>query len=143
MEVRVRYLKAEAKRPAYAREGDAGLDLFAVEHVRIGPSEFKTVWTGIAVELPPGTQGEVRPRSGLAREHGVTVLNGPGTVDEGYRGEIGVLLINHGSNIFDVEPGMRVGQLVVQRRLEIELVEVDELAGTERGSGGFGSTGQR
>ena len=143
MRVKVRYLKSGARRPTYAHAGDAGLDLCAVEHVRIGPSEHKTVWTGIALELPRGTQGEIRPRSGLARECGVTVLNSPGTIDEGYRGEIGVLLINHSSKVFSVEPGMRIGQLVIQQRLEIEVVEVAQLGKTERGSGGFGSTGRQ
>jgi dUTP pyrophosphatase len=97
--------------------------------------------TGITIELPPGTEAQVRPRSGLAAKHGVTVLNAPGTIDEGYRGEVGVILINHGAAPFEVTPGMRIAQLVVQRRLEIAVVEVDALTATARGAGGFGSTG--
>jgi dUTP pyrophosphatase len=97
--------------------------------------------TGITIELPPGTEAQVRPRSGLAAKHGVTVLNAPGTIDEGYRGEVGVILINHGSAPFEVTPGARIAQLVVQRRLEIQVVEVEALTATARGAGGFGSTG--
>ena len=92
-------------------------------------------------ELPPGTEAQVRPRSGLAHRHGVTVLNAPGTIDEGYRGEVGVILINHGPAPFEVTPGARIAQLVVQRRLEIAVVEADELSVTQRGAGGYGSTG--
>jgi dUTP pyrophosphatase len=98
--------------------------------------------TGIAIELPPGTEAQVRPRSGLASRHGVTVLNAPGTIDEGYRGEVGVILINHGSAPFEIAAGARIAQLVVQRRLvELAVVEVEDLTATARGAGGFGSTG--
>ena len=97
--------------------------------------------TGIAIALPPGTEAQVRPRSGLARNHGVTVLNSPGTVDADYRGEIQVLLINHGREPFTVTRGMRMAQLVVAHVARIELREVTELDGTTRGIGGFGSTG--
>ncbi len=100
------------------------------------------VRTGVAIALPPGTEGQVRPRSGLAARHAVTVLNAPGTIDEGYRGEVRVILINHGLEIFRVEPGMRIAQLVVAPVLRVETVSVDSLDNaTARGSGGFGSTG--
>src|SRR5205085_9807513 len=127
--------------PSYAREGDAGLDLFAVNGMEIAPGKSALVPTGIAIELPPGTEAQVRPRSGLALKHGLSVLNTPGTVDEGYRGEVGVILINHGAAAFDVTPGARIAQLVVQRRLEIRVVEADDVSATARGAGGFGSTG--
>ena len=97
--------------------------------------------TGIVIELRPAPKRSVRPRSGLAVRHGVTVLNAPGTIDEGYRGEVGVILINHGPAPFEVTPGARIAQLVVQRRLEITVVEADELSATQRGAGGYGSTG--
>jgi dUTP pyrophosphatase len=97
--------------------------------------------TGIAIELPPGTEGQVRPRSGLALKHAITVLNTPGTVDEGYRGEVGVILINHGQTIFAVEAGMKIAQLVVSPRIQVEVAEVVALQESERGAGGFGSTG--
>ena len=127
--------------PTYACAGDAGLDLYAAEEAEIGPGEAALVRTGIAVELPKGTMADVRPRSGLARDWTVTVLNGPGTIDEGYRGEVAVVLINHGTRAFDVRMGMRIGQLVVQKRIEVEVVEVRSLGETDRGGGGFGSSG--
>ena len=141
MQVRVKRLTPEAMLPEYAHPGDAGLDLYAAGDLVIPPTEARVVPTGIAVELPSGTEAEVRPRSGLAREWAVTVLNSPGTIDEGYRGEVGVVLINHGKRTFSVKRGMRVGQLVIQRRLHVEIVEVDHLAETKRGERGFGSTG--
>jgi dUTP pyrophosphatase len=127
--------------PVAAHPGDAGLDLCASAAATIPPGAWTTVPTGIVLELPAGTEAQVRPRSGLAARHGVTVLNAPGTIDEGYRGEVGVILINHGPAPFEVTPGMRIAQLVVQRRLEIAVVEVHELSATARGAGGFGSTG--
>ena len=99
------------------------------------------VSTGVAIELPEATEAQVRPRSGLALKHSVTVLNTPGTIDEGYRGEVGVVLINHGATTFHVTRGMRIAQLVVQKRWTVEVVEVDGLTDTTRGTGGFGSTG--
>ena len=97
--------------------------------------------TGVAIELPEATEAQVRLRSGLALKHSVTVLNTPGTIDEGYRGEVGVVLINHGATAFHVTRGMRIAQLVVQKRWTVEVVEVDGLTDTTRGTGGFGSTG--
>ena len=140
--MKVKRLNAKASLPRYAHPDDAGLDLFAAEDVAIGPTQHMVVGTGISIELPPGTQGEIRPRSGLARDWGVTVLNSPGTIDEGYRGEIGIVLINHGSTTMYVKRGMRIGQLVIQRRLSVEVEEQEELKCSERGSGGFGSTGR-
>jgi dUTP pyrophosphatase len=139
--LRVRKLNPDAILPSYAREGDAGLDLFAVKQVIIEPGTSALVPTGIAIELPSGTEAQVRPRSGLALKHAVTVLNTPGTVDEGYRGEVGVILINHGTSSFTVSAGMKIAQMVVSPRVQVAVVEVAELSDTERGSGGFGSTG--
>lgn len=99
------------------------------------------IGTGLAIELPEGTEAQVRPRSGLANRHGVTVLNAPGTVDEGYRGQVGVILINHGKAPFAVEPGMRIAQMVVKAAPAVQVAECGQLSDTRRGEGGFGSTG--
>ena len=141
MKLKVRKLSPNAVLPSYARAGDAGLDLSSCERVEIAPGTTAMVRTGIAIELPPGTEGQVRPRSGLAARHAVTVLNAPGTLDEGYRGEVRVILINHGLSIFHIEPGMRIAQLVVAPVLRVEVEESDCLSDTERGGGGFGSSG--
>jgi dUTP pyrophosphatase len=141
MQLKVKKLHAAAMLPSYARDGDAGLDLCAVKGLVIEPGKSALVPTGIAIELPPGTEAQVRPRSGLALKHGISVLNTPGTVDEGYRGEVGVILINHGARAFTVEPGMKIAQMVVSPRIQVAVVEVPELSDTARGSGGFGSTG--
>jgi dUTP pyrophosphatase len=140
-QLKVKRLNPAAILPSYARAGDAGLDLFAVKAISIAPGASALVPTGIAIELPPGTEGQVRPRSGLALKHAITVLNTPGTVDEGYRGEVGVILINHGQTIFPVEAGMKIAQLVVSPRIQVEVTEVAALQDSERGAGGFGSTG--
>ena len=141
MKLRVRRLSPDAIIPAYAHPGDAGLDLHACEDVALDPGMACLVSTGVAIELPEATEAQVRPRSGLALKHSVTVLNTPGTIDEGYRGEVGVVLINHGATTFHVTRGMRIAQLVVQKRWTVKVVEVDGLTDTTRGTGGFGSTG--
>jgi len=141
MKLRIRRLSPDAIIPAYAHPGDAGLDLHACEDVALDPGVACLVPTGVAIELPEATEAQVRPRSGLALKHSITVLNTPGTIDEGYRGEVGVVLINHGSATFQVTRGMRIAQLVVQKRWTVEVVEVDGLTDTTRGAGGFGSTG--
>ena len=141
MKLRIRRLKPDAIIPAYAHPGDAGLDLPACEDIALDPGVACLVSTGVAIELPEATEAQVRPRSGLALKHAVTVLNTPGTIDEGYRGEVGVVLINHGSATFHITRGMRIAQLVVQKRWTVEVVEVDGLTDTNRGTGGFGSTG--
>jgi dUTP pyrophosphatase len=142
MQLRVKRLTVSAVLPNYAKPGDSGLDLYACADLEIPPGETRLVPTGIAIELPAGTEGQVRPRSGLARDHAVTVLNAPGTIDEGYRGEVGVILVNHGRRAFAVTAGMRIAQLVVQPRYEVRVVEADSLTSTDRGAGGFGSTGR-
>ena len=128
--------------PAYAREGDAGLDLHAREAVTLAPGARAAVGTGVAIALPAGYAGFVLPRSGLALKHGVTILNAPGLIDAGYRGELKVLLVNHDpATTVTLRRGERVAQLVLQRVERAEPLEVDDLPASERGAGGFGSTG--
>lgn len=132
--------------PAHATAHSAGLDLRAAvpegEPLVLEPGAFGLVPTGLVIELPDGTEGQVRPRSGLAAKRGVTVLNSPGTIDADYRGEVKVLLINHGAEPFEVTRGERIAQLVVARYERVELVPAEALVETARGAGGFGSTGQ-
>ena len=128
--------------PAYAKSGDAGLDLRASESVTLEPGERRLVPTGLAVAIPEGHAGFVLPRSGLAMHRGVTVLNAPGLIDSGYRGEIKVLLINHGAEAVSIDRGERIAQLVVQPVARARLVEEERLPDSARGEGGFGSTGR-
>jgi len=128
--------------PAHATEGSAGLDLRADVDVRLEPGQRALVPTGIALEIPPGYEGQVRPRSGLALRHGIGMVNAPGTIDSDYRGEIGVLLINHGSETVELRRGERIAQLVLARYERAVLEEVEELSATPRGDGGFGHTGR-
>ena len=139
----VNFLKThpDAVLPAYARPGDAGMDVCACEAATLQPGERKLVRTGLVMELPRGTEAQMRPRSGLALKHGVTLLNTPGTIDEGYRGELGVILINLGAGPFEIQPGMRIAQMVIAPVLSVDTAEVAEVSGTARGTGGFGSTG--
>ncbi len=141
MKLLVKRLSSAAVLPAYAHPGDAGLDLCSAVELSLEPGERKLVGTGISIELPANTEAQVRPRSGLALKHGVTVLNTPGTIDHGYRGEVGVILINHGSIRFDVRPGMKIAQMVVSPCVTVEVEETAELSRTVRAEGGFGSTG--
>lgn len=127
--------------PVYAHPGDAGADLVAAEAVLLQPGERALVATGLRIALPDGFVALVHPRSGLAVKHGVTVLNTPGTVDAGYRGEIKVLLVNLGQDPFEIEVGSRIAQLVIQRVERANFIQVEQLPGSARGEGGFGSTG--
>jgi dUTP pyrophosphatase len=127
--------------PGRARAGDAGLDLHAATAVTLAPGERVAVGTGVAVAIPPGHAGLVTPRSGLARRHGLSIVNTPGVVDSGYRGEIQVVLVNLGSEAVSVARGDRIAQLLVVPVAAAELIEVAELPPSERGEGGFGSTG--
>lgn len=131
-----------ADRPAYARAGDAGLDLTSMTMTTVPAGLWQMVRTGVRVALPPGYAGLITPRSGLAWQHGVTILNAPGLIDSGFRGEIGVLLQNHGKVPFEVHAGDRVAQLVVIRVAQAELFAVDTLPASVRAEGGFGSTGR-
>ena len=127
--------------PTYANPGDAGADLRSAEDVVIGAHSHKLVKTGIKLEIPEGVVGLVHPRSGLALNYGITVLNAPGTIDSGYRGEIGVILYNTSHEVFQVNKGDRIAQLVFQKFDTADFVAVDSVEDTERGAGGFGSSG--
>jgi dUTP pyrophosphatase len=141
--LRFRRLAVAARPPTQAHDGDAGYDLHAAEAATIGPGERASIGTGIAVAIPEGQAGLVIPRSGLAAKHGISVVNAPGLIDSGYRGELRVLLLNTDrSEPFTVEPGDRIAQLVLVRVETEELEEVAELDETVRGAGGFGSTGR-
>lgn len=142
MILKVKKLTDDAIVPQYAHPGDAGLDLFSNEDVEIDPGQSRMVKTGISIELEENTEAQIRPRSGLASKHQVTVLNTPGTIDQGYRGEVGVILINHGRETFVARKGMKIAQMVVKPVVRVDVEEVDELSDTQRGAGGFGSTGQ-
>jgi len=140
--VRFRRLR-EATPPRYMSAGAAGFDLAAAipAPISIPPGGRASIPTGIVLEIPDGFEGQVRPRSGLAKRHGVGLANAPGTIDSDYRGEVEVLLANHGAEPFVVEPGMRIAQVVIAPVVRAELVESDDLGATGRGAGGFGSTG--
>lgn len=141
MEIEIIKLKETAIIPSYSHVGDAGLDLFAIAEQTILPGETQLIPTGIALALPPGTEAQIRPRSGLALKHSITVLNSPGTIDCGYRGEIGIILINLGKQPFQVLPGMKIAQMVIASIIQAKLTIVKQLDDTTRGVDGFGSTG--
>jgi dUTP pyrophosphatase len=144
IELPIRRLREDAVLPERAYTGDAGLDLVACERHELGPGERASVGTGLAVAIPEGYAGFVQPRSGLAARHGITIVNTPGLVDSGYRGELRVILLNTDAReSLVVEPGMRIAQLVVLPVPELELTEVDELPESERGVRGFGSSSRR
>lgn len=137
--------KSRHSLPSYSTPHSAGMDLRANldSPVVLAPGQRALIPTGLFLELPEGTEAQVRPRSGLAFKHGVTVLNAPGTIDADYRGEVGVILINHGQEPFEVKDGERVAQLVVARYERVSFTEVTDLAVSERGAGGFGHTGRK
>jgi len=141
MTVNFKRVHPAATLPSYARPGDAGMDVCACEAATLQPGERKLIRTGLVMELPRGTEAQMRPRSGLALKHGVTLLNTPGTIDEGYRGEVGVILVNLGREPFEVLSGMRIAQMVIAPVLRADVAEVAEVSDTARGTGGFGSTG--
>ena len=143
MELPVAKLKPDAVLPSRAHEGDAGLDLYACEAAHMGPGERWSVGTGVAVEIPDGHAGLILPRSGLARDHGISLVNAPGLIDAGYRGELRVLLLNTDpAETFRVEPGDRIAQLVIAPIAIAKPVETESLAESARGDGGFGSSGR-
>ncbi|MBI3694601.1 MAG: dUTP diphosphatase [Acidobacteria bacterium] len=133
--------RAQLPRPAHSAQEDAGLDLVAAEELCLGPGEWGAVGTGLILEIPPGYEGQVRPRSGLALRHGVTLLNSPGTIDPGYRGEVRVILINHGTSEFHIRPGDRIAQLLISSYAAVEWKLEANLGASDRGAGGFGSSG--
>jgi dUTP pyrophosphatase len=133
----------EAKMPVRATKGSAGYDLCSVEEIELLSGEYKMVPTGLRLEIPPGFEAQVRPRSGLAARHGIGVLNSPGTIDSDYRGEVKVILINHGQKPFKIEKGMRIAQMVFASLTDVALELEDNLSSSTRGEGGFGSTGTK
>ncbi|MEO1693202.1 MAG: dUTP diphosphatase [Cyanobacteria bacterium J06631_6] len=141
MELKIKLLHESAIMPSYAHPGDAGLDLFAIAHQEILPAETQLIKTGIAIALPQGYEAQIRPRSGLALKYSVTVLNSPGTIDAGYRGEIGIIMINHGKKAFQVVPGMKLAQMIVTSFVHTKVIAVRDLDSTTRGNRGYGSTG--
>jgi dUTP pyrophosphatase len=140
--LKVKLINDDALLPYRAHEGDAGLDLFSIEEKIIKAGEAGLIRTGLQIELPKGTEAQIRPRSGLALNHSITVLNSPGTIDEGYRGEIKIILINHGKEDFTIEKQMRIAQMVIAPVLKVNLIETEILSDTGRSEGGFGSSGQ-
>lgn len=143
VQISIRKLRPDAQLPAYATAYAAGMDLFACmpQPVSLPPLGRLLVPTGIAIALPVGYEAQVRPRSGLALKHGITMLNSPGTIDADYRGEIQALVVNLGNEPFTIEPGMRIAQLVVARHATVTWTLMENLPDTERGAGGFGHTG--
>lgn len=141
MTLKFKRIHPDATLPSYAHPGDAGMDVRSVDDLVIAPGSRALVHTGLVMMLPPGYEAQVRPRSGLALKKGVSVLNTPGTIDEGYRGEVGVILVNFGEEDFTVAKGDKIAQIVVAPVTVAEIVEADEVDETQRGEGGFGSTG--
>jgi dUTP pyrophosphatase len=139
--LKVKRLQPTARLPEYAHVGDAGLDVFSNIETVIAPGDSALIPTGLSIQLPPFTEAQIRPRSGLALKHQITVLNTPGTIDEGYRGEVGVILINHGKAPFAVTQGMKIAQMVVKPVVQVQVDEVTALELSTRGEKGFGSTG--
>jgi dUTP pyrophosphatase len=142
-ELAIQRLRSDAVIPRYMTAGAAGMDLYAAmdEPVSLAPGERASIGTGLAMAIPAGYEGQVRPRSGLAATHGVTVANAPGTIDADYRGEVRVLLVNLGQSSVTLAPGQRIAQLVIAPVIQARPVEVESLPPSERGAGGFGSTG--
>ena len=141
MTLKIKRIHEDAVMPAYAHESDAGMDVRSVEELVIEPGKRALVHTGLIFLLPPNYEAQVRPRSGLALKNGVTVLNTPGTIDSGYRGEVGVILANFGEAPFKVAKGDRIAQIVIAPVTRADIEETDTVDETDRGSGGFGSTG--
>ena len=141
MQVKVKKITNDAKIPKIEHEGDAGFDIYSNEETTILPMERKLIGTGISISVPKGFEAQVRPKSGLAINHGLTLLNTPGTIDAGYRGEVKVIIMNLGKEEYKIEKGKKIAQVVFNKIEEPELIEVEELDESQRGEGGFGSTG--
>lgn len=141
-DLKIKLLYENSKMPEFANEGDAGIDIFSVEEKLVKAGEIQLIKTGISLELPKNTEIQVRPKSGLALNYGITILNSPGTIDEGYRGEIKIILINHSKNDFVVKEGMKIAQMVLKPTYKVNVIKVDEInSETQRGEKGFGSSG--
>lgn len=141
IELKLKKLSPLALIPQYQTSQSAGFDLHSIEDVMLLPGERKLISTGLSFEIPQGYEIQIRPRSGLAYKHGISVLNSPGTIDSDYRGEIKVLLINYSDEEFEIKLGDRIAQAIIQKVIQAQFIEVDSLNNTERGDGGFGSTG--
>ncbi len=141
IKVSIQRIHEKAKIPSYANADDAGVDLYSVKDIILNPGERVLVPIGIKIAIPKGYEGHVRPKSGLALKHGISIVNTPGTIDAGYRGEIGVIVINHGSEPYTIESGKKIAQMVFNKVEQADFVEVESLDETSRGEGGFGSTG--
>ncbi|MFW6381374.1 MAG: dUTP diphosphatase [Bacillota bacterium] len=142
MKIKIKRMDDGVKLPDYQHYGeDVGLDLRANESLELAPGDYRLVKTGLKIAIPSGFAGFVYPRSGLALKRGITVLNADGVIDPGYRGEVGVILINHGQEAFSIARGDRIAQLIIQRKFNIEWEEVEQLRESKRGQGGFGHTG--
>jgi dUTP pyrophosphatase len=139
--VKIKKINPKAIIPVYAYEGDVGLDLYSVEEDNLLPNEYKLIKTGLMIELPFNTEAQIRPRSGLALNHGITELNAPGTIDQGYRGEIGVILINHSQEKFRIKENMKIAQMVIKPTYNVKLEEVEIINESDRSIKGFGSSG--
>lgn len=141
-ELKIKLLYENSKLPEFANSGDAGMDIFSVDRKVIKSGESQLIRTGISIELPKDTEIQIRPKSGIALNNGITLLNSPGTIDEGYRGEIKVIVINHGKNDFLVEEGMKIAQMVLKPIYKVKITKVDSIGyETDRGKKGFGSSG--
>ena len=141
IKILIKRLSKEISLPKYETSGSSGMDLGSNIDANISPGKIAIIPTGLALSIPKGFEAQIRPRSGLAAKKKISVLNTPGTIDSDYRGEIGVILINHGKNNFDIERGMRIAQIIFQKLPEIEIIESETLSKTDRDKGGFGSTG--
>lgn len=141
MKLKIKKLNQDAIIPNYAHATDSGMDLYSIEDKIIRPGETSLIKTGLKIELPKKTEAQIRPKSGIALKHSVTVLNTPGTIDEGYTGEIQIILINHGKNPYKINKGEKIAQMVVMPVIRVAIQETNDLKDTSRGGGGFGSTG--
>lgn len=141
MKLKIQRTDKEVKLPNYAHPGDAGMDVYAAESCVLKPGEHKLIPTGIRIALPEGHEAQIRPKSGLALKHGISIVNTPGTIDEGYRGDVGVIVINHGKEEYAIEKNAKIAQMVINKVESLEVEEVEDLDSTARGEGGFGSTG--
>jgi len=141
MEIKFQRINEDAIIPRFAKEGDAGLDITSINDCELQPGQHLLVKTGLKMEIPFGYEAQVRPRSGLALKNKITVLNSPGTIDSGYRGEVGVIMMNHSNESFKVNKGDRIAQLIIAKHETPKIQEVEELEESKRGEGGFGSTG--
>ena len=141
LEIKIKKISLDAILPNYVHKGDAGMDLFSCENYILGSGERRLFGLGLKVEIPEGYEMQIRPKSGLTLKYGITVLNTPGTIDSCYRGEVGVILINHGNEDYEVRKGEKIAQAVINKVEIVKIIEVKELSDSSRGEGGFGSTG--